>query len=72
MGHTWASDVEPGRRAPVTDDCQAPKFDGISNCGIDVAGEMLTHLLTNLPGGPEEIEPKDNGWRSKGVLKKFD
>ena len=53
MGHVWATDVVPGGRAPDTEDCQAPKYDGISNCGIDIAGEMLTHLLTNLPDGPD-------------------
>ena len=72
MGHTWVADVQPGKRTPKTDDCQAPFKDGIANCGIDMAGEMLEHLLLNIPDGPTEIQPKSDDWRSLGVLKKFD
>jgi hypothetical protein len=71
MAHTWATDVEPTKRAPVTD-CQSAGKGGVSNCGIDVAKDMLQHLLTNVPGGPSSLNPKSADWREMGILRKFD
>lgn len=41
---------------------------------IDLAGQLLKYLLTNLPKGaiPEsEWAPGDKDWKKKGVLRKF-
>lgn len=72
MIHTWATDVEPTKRAPLQETCNTQGKGGVSNCGDDVAKQMLEHMLFNIPGGPSELNSKSNNWRNEGVLKKFD
>jgi hypothetical protein len=44
----------------------------VSNCGYDTAGKVLDHLLTNLPSNAiSSLEPMDEDWADKGVLRRF-
>ena len=45
---------------------------GPRTCGYDTIGEMFGHLLPNLGSdGDLVIQPADNDWQSKGILRKF-
>lgn len=44
----------------------------VSNCGNDMAGSILSHLLTNIPATEmTELQPKDFDFESKGVWRRF-
>ena len=44
----------------------------VSNCGYDLAGDMLRFILPNIVGSEvTEVAPRDEDWESKGVLKSF-
>jgi len=43
------------------------------NCGQDTVGDMFRHVLGNLKKNPvKHINPMDNDWKKKGVLRQFD
>jgi len=47
-------------------------FKGISNCGYDMAGKLLGHVLTNLKtGNISKLNPPDHNWKKLGILKRF-
>lgn len=66
-GHTDPIDA-PEKEAS---DC-GPDGEFPCNNGNDIAGKILTHLMTNIPAfGVDAIEAKDADWKEKGVWSKF-
>jgi hypothetical protein len=42
------------------------------NCGYDLAGDMLSHMLPNIVGSEiTELAAKDTDWKNKGELRQF-
>jgi len=42
-------------------------------CGYDLTGKILSHLYTNATSNSiSALEPMDNEWRSKGILRVFE
>ena len=40
--------------------------------GFDTVGHILKHLLPNIDAANvHDINPPDDGWRDRGILKKF-
>lgn len=46
------------------------KFPFISNCGVDMAGNVLNHLLPKLTNAP--LKERAFDWQTKGKLLEFD
>lgn len=56
----------------VHERCEATNENDFRNCGYDSTGEMLKHLLRNIPYGfINQLKPMDKDWKQKGVLRKF-
>ena len=53
--------------------CGAPRESYYPNCGFDTAGKMLSHVLVNMTGSTiSQLNPKDDDWQSKGILREFE
>lgn len=44
----------------------------VTNCGYDLAGDMLSHMLPNIVGSEiTELAARDPDWKNKGELRQF-
>lgn len=74
FGHLWPSDLPTDVMAEG--DCADPAGEHdkpyITNCGYDLAGDMLSHMLPNIVGSEiTELAAKDTDWKNKGELRQF-
>jgi len=69
FNHVWPTDISPDFKEEG--DCTATPSppDFVVNCGFDLAGATLSHLLPGIAGSRvTELKPKDADWKSKGTF----